>query len=215
MNSTLNLASKPFSNRILPWALTAIILFVSLIGLIVVVRLTTNARKERQIVEAEYNQLKTREHQLLESAKQLQQEFSAEQQQALPSAHDLVDRKMFSWVRLLADLESSLPQKVRVTRIEVRDVNRQGDQTVAQLGLTVFAVDAATINEMINEMHREGVFNAEVRNQNLQKGRGEQGTEYELAVIYRASSSYSRENVAEVDETRKGVEVADERRTKN
>lgn len=213
MNSTLNLASKPFSNRILPWALTAIILFVSLIGLIVVVRLTTNARKERQIVEAEYNQLKTREHQLLESAKQLQQEFSAEQQQALPSAHDLVDRKMFSWVRLLADLESSLPQKVRVTRIEVRDVNRQGDQTVAQLGLTVFAVDAATINEMINEMHREGVFIADVRNQTLQKGRGEQGTEYELAVIYRASSSYPTENVAEVDETRKGA--VDERRTKN
>jgi hypothetical protein len=216
VNSNLNLASKPFSNRILPWALTAIILFVSLIGLIVVVRLTTNARREGDLVEAEYNQLKQREHRLLESAQQLQQQLTPEQQQALPSAHELVDRKTFSWSRLLSDLESSLPQNVRVSRIEVTDVNRQADQTVAQLGLTVFAKDAATINEMITEMHRHGVFNAEVRIQNLQKGRGEQGTEYELAVIYRAPSHYtSSENVAEVDETRKGAEVADERRTKN
>jgi hypothetical protein len=49
VNNSLNLASKPFSNRILPWALTVIILFVSLIGLIIVVRLTTNARNEARI----------------------------------------------------------------------------------------------------------------------------------------------------------------------
>ena len=56
-------------------------------------------------------------------------------------------------------------------------------------------------------MQQEGVFHAEIRNQNLQKGRGEAGTEYELAVIYRARSSYSSENVAEVDATRKESEV--------
>lgn len=207
MNNSLNLASKPFSNRILPWTLTAIILFVSLIGLIFVVKLTTSARTEAGALEAEINVLKQREHVGLENAKKLQQELSADQKQALPAAHSLVDRKAFSWSRLLADLEASLPPKVKVTRISVREVNRQADQTVAQLDLAVFAQDPATVNAMISSMHGEGIFNAEIRNQNLQKGRGETGTEYELFVIYRAPSSYTSENVAKADRTGKGGDV--------
>lgn len=207
VNNSLNLASKPFSNRILPWALTVIILFVSLIGLVLVVRLTTNARNEARIAEAEIIELKNREHAALEAAKQMQQSLSAEQQQALPAAHRLVDRKQFSWSGLLADLEASLPANVKVSRISVREVTKQADQTVAQLDLAVFAKDPATISTMITAMHQEGIFEAEIRNQNLQKGRGEAGTEYELAVIYRARSSYPSENVAEVDQSRKGGDV--------
>ncbi len=207
MNNSLNLASKPFSNRILPWALTAIILFVSLIGLIFVVKLTTNAKNEGSMLEAEIIKLKQREHAALESAKQLQQELSADQKQALPAAHALVDRKAFSWSRLLADLETSLPAKVKVTRIAVREVSRQADQTVAQLDLAVFSQDPAVVNAMISSMHEEGIFQAEIRNQSLQKGRGEAGTEYELAVIYRAPFSYTSENVAAVDKTRKGGDL--------
>ena len=206
MNNSLNLASKPFSNRLLPWALTVIILLVSLIGLVFVVRLTTNARNEASVLEAEIIGLKQREHAGLEAAKKLQQELTTDQRQALPAAHSLVDRKAFSWSGLLADLERQLPDKVKVTRIAVRDVNRQADQTVAQLDLAVFSQDPAVVNAMISSMHDEGIFQAEIRNQTLQKGRGETGTEYELFVIYRARSSYASENVAEVD-TRKGGDV--------
>ena len=207
MNNSLNLASKPFSNRILPWALTAIILFVSLIGLVFVIKLTTNAKNEASVLEAEINVLKQREHGGLEAAKRLQQELSADQKQALPAAHALVDRKAFSWSRLLADLETSLPAKVKVTRIAVREVSRQADQTVAQLDLAVFSQDPAIVNAMISSMHDEGIFQAEIRNQSLQKGRGEAGTEYELFVIYRAPSAYASENVAAVDQTRKGGDL--------
>ena len=49
----------------------------------------------------------------------------------------LVDRKRFSWSRLFADLESALPGNVRVTRISVRDVAARGEQTLAELDLTV------------------------------------------------------------------------------
>ena len=199
MNNSLNLASKPFSNRILPWALTALVLFVSLIGLVLVVRLTTTTRSEANRVEADINQLKQKEQSLLNAAKQVQNSLTPEQQQALPAAHQLVDRKGFSWSRFLADLESSLPDKVKVSRIAVREVNKEGDQTVAQLDLAVFARDAATINDMISSMHQEGIFEAEIRNQNLQKGRGEAGTEYELFVIYRSRAGYSSDSVAKVE----------------
>jgi Tfp pilus assembly protein PilN len=207
VNNSLNLASKPFSNRIVPWALTVMILFVSLIGLLIVVQLTTTTKKEADLVQAQITQLKQREQGLLEAAKQVQQSFTPDQQQALPAAHELVDRKSFLWSRLLADLESSLPPTVKVSRITVRDVTRTGGQTVAQLDLAVFAKNPSTISDMMTAWQQEGVFLAELHNQNLQKGRGEQGTEYELAVIYRARASYSSENVAEVDATRKGSEV--------
>jgi len=199
VNNSLNLASKPFSNRILPWALTALVLFVSLIGLVFVVRLTTTTAAEANRVEAEINQLKQQEQTLLNAAKQVQNSLSTDQQQAVPAAHQLVDRKGFSWSRLLADLEDSLPDKVKVSRIAVREVNKQGDQTIAQLDLAVFAKDAATISDMISAMHQEGIFEAEIRNQNLQKGRGEAGTEYELYVVYRSRSSYSSESVAKIE----------------
>lgn len=207
MNNSLNLASKPFSNRILPWALTAIILFVSLIGLILVVQLTSSANKEADRLQAEITTLKQREHALLEAAKSVKAAYTTHQQQALPAAHQLVDRKLFSWSRLLADLETALPGNVKVSRISVQDVNIQANQTVAQLDLALFAQNASTINDMISRMHQEGIFQLELRNQNLQKGRGETGTEYEFFVIYRARPGYSVESVAEVDDARKTREV--------
>ena len=199
MNNSLNLASKPFSNRLLPWALTALILFVSLVGLVLVVRLTTTTRAEAKRVETQVATLKQQEQLLLNAAREVKNSLTSDQQQALPAAHQLVDRKGFSWSGLLADLESSLPAKVKVSRIAVREVNKQGDQTIAQLDLAVFAKEASTISDMISAMHQEGIFEAEIRNQNLQKGRGEAGTEYELFVIYRPRNSYSSDSLAKIE----------------
>ena len=207
MNNSLNLASRPFSNRTLPWALTAIVLFVSLIGLVLVVRLTTQANAEAESAQAEINGLKRQEKVLMDAAEKVKTALTPDQQQALPAAHRLVDRKVFSWSKLLAELETSLPSNVRVSRIAVREVTAQANQTVAQLDLAVFAKSPTTISEMISAMHQEGVFQVELRNQNLQKGRGESGTEYELFVIYRSRQSFSRDTVAEVDEARRGGEV--------
>ena len=207
MNNSLNLASKPFNNRIVPWALTALVLFVSLIGLVVVVRLTTNARREAGITEAKINELKQREHTLMEAARQVQNSFTPDQQQALPAAHALVDRKGFSWSRLLADLEASLPANIKVSRIAVRDVTRQAGLTVAQLDLAVFTENPSTLSDWIGNLHQEGTFEAELRNQQLQKGRGEAGTEYELSVIYRAPQVFSSDSVAEADTQRNGGEA--------
>lgn len=198
MNSSLNLASKPFSNRVLPWALTTVVLFVALIGLVIVVRLTTVANRQATAAQVEINALKQEEKTLLDRAQAVKSGLTAQQQEAVPSAHVLIDRKKFSWSRLLADLESSLPNNVRVSRIAVRDVASHGEQTVATLDLALFTRNPATISEMIASMHEEGVFQLVLRSQNLAKGRGEQGTEYEFDVIYRSRAGYRSDSVAGV-----------------
>lgn len=208
VTSDLNLASKPFSNRLLPWALTAVILFVSVIGLVLVIRLTTMARNQERAVQLEINSLRQQEQALTKGVEEVRNSLNAEQQQAVPAAHQLVHRRSFSWSRLLVDLEASLPANVRVSRIAVREVTTQGDSTIAGLELAVFTKDPSTISEMIAAMHQEGIFQPELRAQNLQKGRGEAGTEYELYVIYRSRPGYANENVAEVTDSKDSSEVS-------
>jgi len=196
MPTKLNLASKPFSNRSLPWVVTTLVVFVSLVCLVFIVRATGRANAQAAAVQKDINDLKQQELNLRKQADAIKNSLTAERLQTLAAAHTLVDRKHFSWSRLFADLESALPGAVRVKRIAVRGVTTRGDGTLADLELTVVAKNPATVTEMIAEMDRGGVFHAELRSTTLSRGRGETGAEYELAVIYRPRAGSATEAVA-------------------
>ncbi|HEY6247211.1 MAG TPA: PilN domain-containing protein [Pyrinomonadaceae bacterium] len=198
MSNNLNLASKPFSNRLLPWVLTAVILFISVVGLVVVIQLTTSINRDVASRSAAVNKMKQEEQLLITKGEELKRQFSIDKQQALQAAHQLVDRKGFSWSRLFADLEDAVPDNVRVSRIAVRDITRQGDQTVAELDLAVFSKTSTNVLQMMSDMNKSGIFDAKLVNQNLQKGRGESGSEFELVVVYRPRHGVASESVAEV-----------------
>lgn len=178
--------------------MTAVVLFISIIGLLIVVRFTFAANQQAAVIQKDIDQLKEQEKGILGEAQKVKESLTGEQLQALQGAHQLVDRKEFSWSRLLADLEASLPGTVRVSRIAVRDVVAQANQTVAELDLVVFAKSSNSITDMIVEMDKAGIFQAELRAQNLQKGRGESGTEYELFVVYRPRAGVATERIAEI-----------------
>lgn len=205
MPTKLNLASKPFSNRSLPWVVTTVIIVVSLVCLVFIVRSTGRANAQAAVVQKDINDLKQQEFNLRKQADAIRNSLTTEQLQTLAAAHTLVDRKHFSWSRLFADIESVLPGTVRVKRIAVRGVTTQGDETLADLELTVVAKTPATVTEMIAEMDRGGVFHAELRSQTLSRGRGETGAEYELAVIYRPRAGSATEAVAATPPTASDV----------
>ena len=196
VTTKLNLASRPFSNHALPWVLTALILTFSLIALLLIVRWTGQAKAQANTVQTDINTLNQQEQLLRSQALVVKNSLTPEQLQTLAATHELVDRKRFSWSRLFADLESALPANVRVTRISVRDVAARGEETLAELDLTVVSKTPAAITDMIGEMDRAGIFQAELRSQNLQRGRGESGAEYELYVIYRPRAATTAESVA-------------------
>lgn len=196
MPTKLNLASKPFSNRSLPWAVATVIIAVSLISLVFIVRATRQASAQADSVQNDINNLSRQEHDLRQQAQAVKNSLTTAQLQTLGAAHTLVDRKHFSWSRLFADLESALPGNVRVKRIAVRGVATRGDETLAELELAVVANSPATVTDMIAEMDRAGIFHAELRSQNLQRGRGESGAEYELYVVYRPRAGSPADTVA-------------------
>jgi Tfp pilus assembly protein PilN len=185
MTTKLNLAARPFSNRFLPWALSILAIFIAMVALVFIIRATSSANAQSQVVQSDIRKLDQQVQDFKNQTDKLKQQLTPEQQQTLTATHLLVDRKGFSWSRLLADLESALPGNVRVTRISVRDVATRGEATLAELDLTVVSQAPSTVTDMIADMQRVGIFQAELRNQNLQKGRGADGTEYELYVLYR------------------------------
>jgi len=191
MITRLNLSSRPFRNRALPWTVTAIVTLASIIGLILIARATIQTNAEAQIAQSDVADLRKRNDALVHKAEAIKVALTPEQQHALKSAHSLVDRKRFSWSRLFADLESILPGKIRVARIAVKQVGTSGDRTVANLDLTVVSKDPATVTQMIDEMQRGGIFQAELVSQNLQRGRDEVGAEYEMNVRYTPPVSMS------------------------
>jgi Tfp pilus assembly protein PilN len=171
--------------------MTVLLVFFSLVALIVIARSTSGANAKAAVLQREVNDLNQQEQAILKQAQQVQENLTPEQKQSLKFAHELVDRKRFSWSRLFADLEGVLPSGVRVGRIAVRQVQAQRGSTIADLELTVTAKSPNAVTDMIAQMDREGIFHAELRMQNLQKGKGEGGSEYELNVQYTPPQSFA------------------------
>lgn len=183
MSAKLNLASQPFRNRALPWTITAVVTVVSLLALVFIVRASIKTNAEASRVERDVNELRQQAKDLQQHAEEIKESLTPEQVRTLQAAHTLVDRKRFSWSRLFADLEGSLPQSVRVTRINVRDVALRGNQTYAELELTVVGKTDADVTHMISEMERAGIFQAEPMSQDAQNDKS--GTEWTLRVLYK------------------------------
>jgi Tfp pilus assembly protein PilN len=184
VSTKLNLSSSPFRNRVLPWTVTGVVALASIVALLLIGRATFQTNRQAEAAEGEVAALRKDMAALNQRAKEIESTLTPEQKGILKSAHALVDRKRFSWSRLFTDLEAALPGSVRVARITVKEVAADGDRTVADLDLVVVSKSAATITQMIKDMASEGVFRAELVSQNLQRGRGETGEEYEMFVHY-------------------------------
>ena len=207
MTAKLNLASNPFRNRVLPWTVTAVITVVSVVALILIARSSVVTNAQAQTTQRDVAELQKQADTLNKRAEEIKTAMTPEQRRTLKSAHTLVDRKRFSWSRLFADLEGALPGTVRVARIVVKEVSAQDNRTVANLDLTVVSKNPATITQMIEDMERQGVFHAELKSQNLQRGKSDSGAEYEMNVYYepRAGAPVEPNAKRPVDTAAEGV----------
>jgi Tfp pilus assembly protein PilN len=180
----LNLASDPFRNRTLPWTIAVVVSAVSLLALVVTLAYYREVRTQADLSEREVQVMRSQSSELERQAVEVRQTIPPEQRKTLEAAHALVSRKGFSWSQLFSDLEGALPLGVRVQRINVREVSEVGDQTRADLDLTVLGKTATDVTGMITEMNSGGTFNAVPLTENAKSGRGESGYEWTLRVSY-------------------------------
>ena len=184
MIARLNLASDPFRNRTLPWTVAAAVSAVSVVALVLTLAAYREESAKAEAMQREVNALSEQSKDLNRQAEEVKRSIPAEQAKTLEAAHALVSRKGFSWSQLFSDLEEAMPSGVRVQRINVREVAQVGDQTRADLEVTVLGRAATDVTGMIIDMNTGGTFNAVPVTETQKTGRGESGYEWVLRVSY-------------------------------
>lgn len=184
MSARLNLASQPFRNRTLPWTIASILTLASIAALIFIFVKSNEMNRQAVVVERDIGPLSQQLKEYDAKINEIRQALTPEQRKLHDAAHALVDRKRFSWSKLFADLESAMPDNVRVARINVRDVGSHSGQTVADLELSVVSRDPANVTNMMSKMNGTGIFRADLISQTPSKGRTNEGAEWVLAVRY-------------------------------
>jgi len=192
----LNLASKPFRNRNLPYLIAVFLLIVSIAGAaLCIFRLRQNSQIS-EIAVAKNHEMQMEISRLNGEGEKVQQQLSPDQQSLLIASHKLVANKTFSWSRLFSDLESVLPGGVSASRISVNNIYKDGDKTKAELDLSVLSHDYPAVITMIDAMNNSGMFQAELRGQDLQKNERVVYTEYTLHLVYSPAYGYPASDVA-------------------
>ena len=188
MSFHLNLASQPFRNRALPWTIALLLTLASAAALVFILNQNARVSRDLQKVKTEANALNAEISELKKQDQQVAENLSPQQKSDWRAAYELVNRKRFPWSRLFNDLEGVLPRNVRVNRINVRDIAARGGDIVSEFELVVQSKDTDTVTGMIQAMENGGVFQADVINQALLKGKNVSGTEWTLRVRYRPRS---------------------------
>lgn len=201
MINQLNLSSRPFRNRTLPWILAAVLCGVAFFGFLFLFAKYRETTTHIEAVNSDIRQLEPKIKDLKAQADEIKKSLTPEQQKSLLAAHHLVAQKRFSWSRLLGDLESVMPQATSVSHVAVRDVYQSGDRMVADLEISILSRSYENVMAMINQMGDSGMFQAELRGQDLQKDKSGNLTEYSLLVRYlpRYGVPYQTDSTSGVD----------------
>jgi Tfp pilus assembly protein PilN len=180
----LNLASRPFRNRTLPYLIALFLLAFSVGGAILCFAKLRDIRENNELAKTQITSIEKELSELNNKGELVQQELSPDQRALLIGAHKLVANKSFGWSRLFADLEDKLPGGVSVSRISVENIFKDGDRIKAELDFAVLSRDYQNVAEMIDRMNNSGVFKAELRGQDLQKTDRLTYSEFTLHLVY-------------------------------
>jgi Tfp pilus assembly protein PilN len=171
--------------------LSLFLLTVSMLGAVYAFAVLRNNNIENQQKVEEIAQLESQIKALNAQGEKIQQQLTPEQQNLLIAAHKLISNKTFVWSRLFSDLEAVMPNSVSASRIVVRNVYDDGGQVKAELEFAVLSADYSSVQSMIDSMNNSGLFQAELRGQDLQKTERMTFSEYTLRLIYSPSRGLS------------------------
>ena len=191
MIAKLNLATNPFRNRALPYLIAGLLLLISAVSGVYFLARLNQYSKENERLAASIQESQDEIQRLKGEGEKVQQLLTPEQKTLLTASHKLVANKNFGWSRLFADLEAVLPGSVSASRIAVENVFQDGDRVKAELEFAVISRDYASVMAMLQNMSNSGLFQAELRGQDLQTNERVTYTEYTFHLIYTPAYGYS------------------------
>lgn len=100
MITKLNLASKPFRNRTLPYLMALLLLAIASVGAIISFSDYNNVKEANVVAKKAIETMNKEIGELEERGAKVQQELTPDQKALLGAAHKLVANKSFGWSRL-------------------------------------------------------------------------------------------------------------------
>ena len=191
MITKLNLASRPFRNRTLPYLIALLLLGCALAGTIISFTLWREVHAKNEITGADIEKMQTDLEKAEAKAEEIRQSLTPAQQELLIAGHKLVANKEFGWSWLLSDLERVLPGSVSASRINVENIYKENGRLKAELEFAVLAQNYQGVLQMIENMNNSGKFRASLRGQDRQNGETITYSEYTLHLIYMPNQTYS------------------------
>jgi hypothetical protein len=161
MRTTINLSGRPFVNHRLLYIAIAAILLISL-------WLYLWTISERGLVTAKANSVAVRvrdAQERLEKARQEKENKSHEQQPPpvtdidrleLASARHLLERRAFSFNRLMADLEHYVPNDARLIGLKIEKIAPVGQPISAHIEVKAMGKTPAQMTEMMERVEKSG-----------------------------------------------------------
>ena len=96
-----------------------------------------------------------------EKRKREQQKVVISEQQAmqLASARQLIQRKMFSWNRMVSDIEEYVPKNTRILSIKVQEISKNSDEVTARIQVKALGTTTDELTTMMTNLEKSsGLF---------------------------------------------------------
>jgi hypothetical protein len=196
MRTQINLSRQPFTNRRVLWI---VLVAVYLTGFWLFLWIAT----EKDRVLAKETELRLRidgQRQAAADAKleqerrsNSQQKIVATEQQALQlaAARQLIQRKGFSWNRMIGEIEDYVPKNTRILSIKVEEISNEADQVLASVQVKALGTTPGEMTEMMMSLEKSGgLFTVGETGQDAILESGE--TPFTINLTYKPSRGNSR-----------------------
>jgi hypothetical protein len=191
MRTHINLSKRPFTNHRLLWISLVAVYFISFWLLLFISseksRVVAKQIEVSQRIEAQ-KEAAAEAMSEQERRKREQQKTVLNEQQAvqLASARQLIQRKQFSWNRMIRDIEEYVPKATRIMSIKVEGIVNTSDVIVARLQLKALGTTPDELTLMMSNLEKSnGLFVVGETGQDAMSESGE--TPFTISVLYQPS----------------------------
>lgn len=161
MRTQINLSRRPFINHRLLWIALVAIYFVAFwLFLWMTSEKSRVIAKQTEVMQRIEGQKAAFAAAIEEQErrKREQQKIVLNEQQAmqLASARQLIQRKAFSWNRMIGDIEEYVPKNTRIMSIKVQEIISATDEVIAKVQVKALGTTAAELTEMMTNLEKSG-----------------------------------------------------------
>ncbi|MFY9557252.1 MAG: hypothetical protein WAV20_18300 [Blastocatellia bacterium] len=191
MRTNVNLARRPFTNHRLFWVVLLAVYFISLWTFFWIAgeksRVIAKASETKQRIEGQ-KQMAADAILEQERRKQEQQKIVLTERQALElaAARQLIARKVFSWNRMIGDIEEFVPKNTRIMSIRVDEIASDANRVMARVEVKAVGTTPDEMTQMMLNLEKSGgLFTVGEAGQETTTENGE--TPFALTLTYQRS----------------------------